>query len=253
MSFVIDDLSFSYGNKLILNSINAKFNPGEVTVIAGPNGSGKTTMIRIIMGLLKHKEKSIFIDGQDIQSIPILERAKKIGYVAQHTDHDFDFTVLEVVNMGRYPYKKDWNPKKDLQISYKTMKLTDTLTFKDRSITTLSGGELQRVLLARALAVEPKYLILDEPSSNLDISHNNEMMRLIKDITKSLNITTVMVLHDLNSILHFADKVLILKNGEQLLSGNVKKILTPKNIMNIYGVKSQIVTDTNRTEHIVTL
>ncbi|OQY40733.1 MAG: hypothetical protein B6229_00975 [Spirochaetaceae bacterium 4572_7] len=253
MSFIIDDLSFSYGHKLILNSINAEFTPGEVSIIAGPNGSGKTTMIRVIMGLLNQKKKSVFIDGKDIQSIPILERAKKIGYVAQHTDHDFDFTVLEVVNMGRYPYKKDWNPKRDLQASYKAMELTDTITFKNRSITTLSGGELQRVLLARALAVEPKYLVLDEPSSNLDISHNNEMMRLIKNITRNLNITTVMVLHDLNSILHFADKVLMLKNGELLLSGSVHNILTPKNIMDIYGVKSQIITDTNENKHIVTL
>lgn len=252
MSITIKDLSFSYGSEFIINSINAEFHTGEVTVIAGPNGSGKSTLVKAIMTLIDIKKGHIFLNKKDILSLSHIDRAKKIGYVAQDMPRDFDFTVYEIVEMGRYPYKKEWDIKKDSYYINRALKLTDSIGFKDRSIKTLSGGELQRVLLARALAGNPKYLILDEPASNLDIKHNIDMMKLIKSLTTELKITTIMVLHDLNSILHYGDKVILLRDGRILKSGSVKNVFTPETIESTYSIKSSVVRDKYGNPHIVT-
>ncbi len=250
MSIKVENLSFSYGKKKILTDISTSFVSGEISVIAGPNGSGKTTLVKSIMTLLEIDKKSVFLNNSDILSYTSIERAKNIGYVAQYSPQDFDFTVYEVVEMGRYPYKKEWNSAKDIEAISRALKLTETTQLKHRSINTLSGGELQRVLLARALAGNPKCLILDEPSSNLDISHNNEMMKLLKVLTKEFNIVTIMVLHDLNSILHYADKIIMLKEGELVIEGDVENVLQPDNIKDIYGVNSQILSDKNGSLHL---
>lgn len=252
MSLIIKDLSFSYDRKIILKSLNEKFLPGEISIIAGPNGSGKTTFLKAIMNLVKVKKNKIFLKGRDIHSYSTSERARHMGYVAQNMSRDFDFTVYEIVEMGRYPYKKDWNTLDDIKYINRAMELTDIEELSDRSVNTLSGGELQRVLLARALAGNPDHLILDEPSSNLDIKHNIEIMRLISKLTKELNITTIMVLHDLNSILHYGDKVVLLKDGEILHRGSPQSILVPEIIKSVYGIKSTIITDNNNLKHIIT-
>lgn len=251
MSLSISNLSFAYGEKSILKNINIQFYPGEVTIIAGTNGSGKTTLIKNIVAQVPIKPKTIFLDDRDINDFSITKKSQLMSYVPQYSSKDFDFTVHEIVEMGRYAYKKEWNKKKDEKNIINALKKTDTYIFKDRYITTLSGGEMQRVMLARALAGNPKYLILDEPSSNLDISHNLEVMKLIKKITKELNITTIIVLHDLNTILHFADRVALMKNGEIKLIGPSHEILTPDNIKSVYNVSTQILQDNIGNKHIV--
>lgn len=251
MSLRISNLNFYYGNKKILNSINLDFFPGEISIIAGPNGSGKTSLIKNIVSEVQIKKKTIFIDNKDITNFSITKRSQLMSYVPQYSSKEFDFTVFEIVEMGRYVYKKEWNKQKDLMYIKNALKITNTYILKDRSITTLSGGEIQRVMLARALAGDPKYLILDEPSSNLDISHNLEIMKLIRKITKELNITTIIVLHDLNTMLHFADKVALIKNGSIFITGDTKKVLTPANLNYIYDVETQIIKDNTGTRHIV--
>lgn len=251
MSLKVDNLSFSYGNKLILNKITSNFNPGEITVIAGPNGSGKTTLVKSIMDLLKVEKNSIFLDNKDVHSYHILEKSRLLGYVSQNAVYDFDFSVFEIVEMGRYAYKKQWDTTRDKLAIDNALKITDTYIYKDRSINSLSGGELQRVLLARALAGEPKNLILDEPSSNLDIAHNIEIMELLRKLTKEYNLTTIIVLHDLNTMLTFGDKIVLLNNGDIKFQGDIKNVLIPENIKKIYGINTQLIQDINGRSHII--
>lgn len=238
------------GNK-ILKNINVHFSNGKLSVISGPNGSGKTTLLKSIMKLHPVENEKIYLNNIDINSINIRKRAQLIGYVPQFSNSDFDFTVYETIEMGRYPFRFQWNNGDDEKAVNRAMELTGMSCFKERQINSLSGGELQRVLLARALAVNPKYLILDEPSSNLDISHNIEMMKIIKDITKELNITTIMVLHDINTIYKYADKVILLESGKLMHKGTPKKVLNSKNIKEIFGVESEFVKDTKGIEHII--
>lgn len=253
MSLRVKNFSFSYGKKVILKNISAEFNSGEITVIAGPNGAGKSTLVKSIMSLLKSDKDSIFLNDRDIHSFSILERSRVMGYISQNAVYDFDFSVYEIVEMGRYPYKKDWDQNRDTKAIEKALEITGTFILKDRSINSLSGGELQRVLLARALAGEPEYLILDEPASNLDISHSIEMMMLLKKLTSEFNLTTIIVLHDLNTMLHYGDTILILKYGILQMQGDIKDILIPDNIKKIYGIDTQIIEDSMGKPHILTI
>ncbi len=253
MSLIIDNLNFSYGDKKVLDSISYNFNIGEMTIIAGPNGSGKTTLVKALMSHIKTDKNRILLNDRDIHSYSLTKRSQLIGYVAQYSSHDFDFSVYEIVEMGRFPFKKEWNNIKDQEAIITALKNTDTYKFRDRSITTLSGGELQRVMLARALAGEPKFLVLDEPSSNLDILHNIEMMKLLNKLTKTIGLTTILIIHDVNSMLHYGDNIIMLKNGKLELSGKIKDILIPPNLKHIYGIESKILTDDSGFNHIVTI
>lgn len=251
MNIEINNLTFKYGEKEVLHGISTNFSSGEITVIAGPNGSGKSTLVKAINSLIKIKPGTIFIDNRDILKIPIIEKSRLIGYIPQHSDYDFDYTVFEIVEMGRYSFKKEWDRRNDKKAIIEALKTTDTYRFINRPISTLSGGEVQRVLLARALAGEPKYLILDEPSSNLDISHNIEMMRLLKSLTKKLNITTIIVLHDINTMLHYGDQLRVLIEGKLEITGSIEESIVPQNIKKIFNVESEIVLDKNGVKHII--
>lgn len=251
MSLKVVGLNQILDDTLILKGIEVEFLRGEISIISGPNGSGKTTLLKSIMKLLPVKNKTVYLNKSDINRISIRDRAKLIGYVPQFSNNDFDFSVYEIVEMGRYPFKFQWDMNNNNQAVEKAMDLTNVSNFRDRKISSLSGGELQRVLLARALAVNPEYLILDEPSSNLDISHNIEIMKLIKSITKELNITTIMVLHDLNTIYKYGDKVVLLKKGEIKFEGYTSSVLTVENIKDVFDVKVEFINDSKGLKHII--
>lgn len=251
MSLSVNGLCQTLSGNTILKNLDLNFSRGEISIISGPNGSGKTTLLKSIMKIHPVDNGVIFLDNRDINSINIRNRAKLIGYVPQFSNSDFDFTVYEIIEMGRYPFKFIWNNGDDKKFINRAMELTGVNPFRDRQVNSLSGGELQRVLLARALAVNPQYLILDEPSSNLDISHNIEIMKLIKSITKELNITTIMVLHDLNTIYKYADLVVLLNCGELFCKGRPEEVLSKHNIKDIFGVESEYLTDSKGKKHIV--
>lgn len=253
MSLHINNLSFSYGHNNVLSHITTDFKSGEVSIIAGPNGSGKSTLVKLIMSQLHSPKGSIFLNNRDIHGIKSLERARMVGYVPQHSIYDFDYTVFEIVEMGRYPYKNQYNKELDRKHIERALSLTDVTQFSNRKISQLSGGELQRVLLARALTVEPEFLILDEPGSNLDISHNVEMMELIYSLTKTLNMTTVIIVHDLNAMLHYGDSVLFLKEGRKSLYGSIDRLMNPTIIKDIFNIDTQILEDKNGKKHLVTI
>lgn len=251
MSLSVLCLSQTLGKKKILNNISCQFRSGEVSVISGPNGSGKTTLIKSIMNLYHIEDKTVLLNGVDSKTLSVKERAKKIGYVPQFSRTDFDYSVNEIVQMGRYSFSSPLEFRDDSRIINSVMELTSTINLKNRKIKTLSGGEFQRVLLARALSVEPDFLILDEPYSNLDISHNLEMMKLIKDITKRFSITTIMVLHDLPSIYRFSDFTLLMKEGEVVYEGDTSQVITRESIKDIFNIDISFLKDDKGTTHIV--
>lgn len=251
MSLRISKLTQVLDKKVIIKDITESFNNGEISVISGPNGSGKTTLIKSIMSIYPIKNGSVFLDQKDIKRLSIKERARLIGYVPQFSNNDFDYSVEDIVKMGRYPYSSPLNYYSDMEPVKRAMELTEIKELGNRTLKSLSGGELQKVLLARALCVEPDYLVLDEPYSNLDISHNIEMMNLVKRVTKELNITTVMVLHDLPSIYRFSDKVILMKDGEIHYSGRTKDVITKESIKDIFNVDIDFITDNKNITHIV--
>lgn len=253
MSLTVNNLSYSYGTNKILNSITTTFNSGEVSIIAGPNGAGKTTLLKTIMSQLKPDSGTILLNSESIHQMKSIDRAKILGYVSQNSLYNFDYTVYEIVEMGRYAYKTLKDKSRDRECIDRALELTNTTTFINRKISSLSGGELQRVILARALTIEPQFLILDEPASNLDISHNIEIMDLIHSLTKSLNMTTVIVLHDLNSMLHYGDNILFLGEDRTYLSGSIEELLVPETIKKIYHIDTQIIKDRNGKRHLITI
>ncbi len=244
MSLKINTLTVELNSTKIVKKIDFFAKEGEISVISGPNGSGKSTLIKTIMGIHKTPKNKIFIDDIDITDLKTIERAKKIAYISQFNSNNFDYTVREIVEMGRYPHK-------DKKYINESMELTGVRNLENREVSTLSGGELQRVLLARSLAVKPQYLILDEPSSNLDISHNVDIMNLIKDLSRKFNITTIMVLHDLNTIYRYSDSVTLLKDGFINFSGPTKESLTVESIKNVFNVDVDFIVDKSGKTHIV--
>lgn len=237
----IKELDCYYSGMRVLQSINLSADKGEIIGIIGPNGSGKTTLLRIISKVIKPKIGSVLIRGKDVQEMKASELARELAVVAQDTGINFDFSVLEVVLMGRTPHLKRFQAEgeKDLAIAKKAMEATDTLHLADRSITEISGGERQRVIIARALAQEPKLLLLDEPTSNLDINYRLEILDLIKKLTKK-GLTVIMAIHDLNLAAQYCDRMVMLNNGRIISAGLPEEVLTPENIKHAFKVEAVV-------------
>ncbi len=229
------------GGKKILKNINISIANKEFVGIIGPNGSGKSTLLRCIYRTLKPSSGTIFINEQSLESLPIKETAKKMAVVSQHNDIAFDFSVLDMVLIGRSPHKRFMerdNPK-DYEIALESLKKIGMEDFKERSFNSLSGGEKQRIILARALAQDTKCLILDEPTNHLDIKYQLQFM----SIAKSLDITVISAIHDLNLAAMYCDKLYALKDGEVLSYGSPKEILNKELIKDLYDVNSEVVLD----------
>ena len=199
----------------MLNGISLAIDRGEIAGIIGPNGSGKTTLLKLLSKVLKQESGSIRLMGRDLASMKHKEIARIVGVVPQGTSIAFSFTVREVVLMGRSPHLGilQMEQEADLKIADNAMGLTDTLELADRNIDELSGGECQRVIIARALAQEPKIMLLDEPTSYLDINHQLEIFDLIKRLNKERDLTVVIVSHDLNMAAEYCDRLILLKDG----------------------------------------
>lgn len=243
MEIKVENLSLSISDKQILKDINISVNNKEVIGIIGPNGSGKSTFLKCIYRVLKVKNKIIFLDGEDINEIPVKDTAKKMAVVAQHNETSFDFTVMEMVLLGRSPHKKFM--ERDNEVDYKlandALSKVGMLEFKDRNFNSLSGGEKQRIILARALVQDTKCLILDEPTNHLDIRYQLQFM----SIAKELNITVMSAIHDLNIASMYCDKIFALKDGKVIAFGSAKDIFTKELIQELYGVKSNVIKDEN--------
>lgn len=231
-------IQVSYGKREILHDIDAAIAPGRITAVMGPNGCGKTTLLRCIGGLLEPTSGSVGIDGQEVGSYSARALAQKVAFVRQQAQTDFEFSAFETVLMGRNPYQHHLQneSQKDWDIVEQCMKQTNTWHLRLAKPTEMSGGEMQRVMIARALAQQTPVLLMDEPVSNLDIAHQLEIMRLLRTTDK----TVVIVIHDLNLALQFCDDLMLIHNGALLFHGRMADGLTTENIATAYGVKSHM-------------
>lgn len=242
MRLIIKDVSFSYGNHPVLQGLTLEVGEGVVAAIVGPNGSGKSTLLRCLAHVLRPRQGVIFLDGKDAAGISPGELARKLGYVPQAMAEVFPFTVLETVLMGRKPHLKWGVTKRDLEIVGRVLRYLGIQDLAERYLDQLSGGQRQKVLLARALAQDPEVLLLDEPTSSLDIRHQLEVLELIKDMAQLQKRTVVMVMHDLNLAARFSDRLIMLRDGGIFAAGGPKAVLSAENISAVYGVEA-VVTD----------
>lgn len=246
MSLQIKNLSFGYKkNQMILNNINLEIKQGEILGILGPNGTGKTTFIKCINNIHKPNEGRILYDGNNIMNLSQLNIAKIIAYVPQYTNNFFPMNVIDTVMMGRMPYVKKNYSDEDKEIVFSIIKKMNLEKFAFRNIKEMSGGERQRVFIARAMAQQPKIIILDEPTSSLDLYNQLFILHTITKLAKENNITIIMTIHDLNLASMFCDNILMLKDAYIFAHGKPESILTAENIYEIYKVKTEITTPEN--------
>jgi iron complex transport system ATP-binding protein len=235
----LNNISFSYNHRPVLQKISFDLSPGEFLGILGPNGSGKTTLLRLMAGVLRPQAGSIHLLDRSIQEFSPRERARMIGVVPQQFDILFPFTALEVVLMGRWPYTRlfSWESAEDLAKAREAMEVTDSLQFADRPITELSGGERERVILARALAQDPKILLLDEPTTHLDLKHQMEIYNLLLKLNREKGLTIVVVVHDLNFASMACQKILLLQEGRLVKLGDPQEVMDSEIIYQVFGAK----------------
>lgn len=222
-------ISFSYDSTSeFLKNVEINVNRGEILAILGPNGSGKTTILKCIAGLL-NPNGYVYVDG-------------KLGYVPQMNVDTYPYTVLEMVVMGRAPYISPWDvpSKKDYKIAMDCLKSLGISHLANKPHTQISGGELRLVMIARALATQPNVLLLDEPTAYLDFRNSHIVLEKIKTL-KNKDMEIIASLHDPNECLRFADRVILLNNGKIVCSGEPRKVITPENIMKVYGIRTRIV------------
>lgn len=234
MVLSVNKVEFSYGNIPVLKDINLKAKKGDLISILGVNGSGKSTLMKCINRILRFEKGMIFVEDMNIKKMKDIEIARKIGYVPQSSEKGF-ITVFDAVLLGRKPYIKWDVSKKDIKITEEILKVMNLEKYAFRYINELSGGELQKVVIARALVQEPQILLLDEPTSDLDLKNQLEVMKIIREISNTQNIATIVVMHDINLAVRYSDKFIILKEGKVFTTGG-KEVITPKIIKETYGV-----------------
>jgi len=238
----IKNLNFSYGKNLVLNDVSFSATAGEFISIIGPNGAGKSTLIKMMDGILSTGQREVFLDETSIGDYSRKELARKIAYLPQDSKFTFDYTVREVVIMGRFPYLKGvfTYTAEDIQIVREMMILMEIDQFADRSFNKLSGGEKQRVLIASALAQQPKIILLDEPTNALDLHHQIAIYNILKKLQKEENLTIIVVTHDINLAAQYCERMTLMGQGMIIRDGTPEKVLQFNLIQETFGVKVYI-------------
>lgn len=234
-------LSFAYNEyKTILDDISLDVHKGEVLGVLGPNGTGKTTFIKCINHILQPTSGEVYFNELDIGQLTQKEIARLIAYVPQYTDSFFPMTVVDTIMMGRVPFVGRNYTANDKQIVFDIMKRMHLEQFAFRSIQKMSGGERQRAFIARAMAQQPQMIILDEPTSSLDLYNQLFILHTVADLAKNNNIAIIMTIHDLNLASMFCDKLLMLKNTHIFAYGSAQDVLTAQNIDAMYKVHTKV-------------
>lgn len=239
----IQSLCVRYGQRPVLESISLEVPCGEVLAIIGPNGAGKSTLIRTISGVLKPYTGSIAVDGEELQRLSHSQRARRLAVVPQAIQLPEIYSVYQTVLLGRTAYMNWFGQAapQDHEQVLNALEMTNTLDLADRLVGQLSGGERQRVLLARAIAQAAPYLLLDEPTTFLDLQHQSSLLNLIRKLSKEKNLGVLMVLHDLNLASLYADRVAILTNGHITAQGSPSQVLTADRLTSIYRVPVHVI------------
>ena len=241
MKITTEQLQATLGGSHILKGVSIDVSDKDFVWIIGPNGSGKSTLLKSIYRVLTPQSGTVFLDGNALNSYKPKESARKMAVVAQHNYYNFEFSVQDVVLMGRAPHKKamERDNADDYRIVREALEKVNMGGFAQRSFSTLSGGEQQRVILARALAQQTQCLILDEPTNHLDIKYQLQLM----DIVRSLRLTVVSAIHDLNIAAMYCNKLFVLQNGRIIAFGPPKQVLTREFIRQVYEVEAKLYTD----------
>lgn len=240
----VKNLSFRYREQMILRDISFSVDPGEFVSVIGPNGCGKTTLIKTILKTIRPETGTILIEDKDIRTLSNKALAKRVAVVMQTID-PASMTVRDYVQLGRLPFFQKYQffeTRKDVDIAEKYMQLTDVARLADARINEISGGERQLASIARALTQEPALLILDEPTSHLDITHQVRILELINKLKKELSLTVLMVLHDLNLAAEYSDRLVLLskKNGQVFKAGVPEDVLTESSIREVYQTRVRV-------------
>lgn len=236
----IENLFSGYGKGLVLEGINLNFNQGILYSVLGPNGSGKSTFLKSIAKIIKIDKGTISIDGFELSKLSQREVAKRIAYLPQITNSLPNTTVLETILLGRKPHISFEPTEKDVAIVERIIHEFDLSSFAFKNINELSGGEVQKILIARAFAQEPRVLLLDEPVNHLDPKNQIEILKIIKRFTAERNLITIIVLHDINLAINFADYFILMKEGRIIREGN-SQIIEPTLIKEVYSVDAEII------------
>ena len=238
------DLTYEIEGSTLLDGVDLHADRGQLVGLIGPNGAGKSTLLRTISGILRNRSGAVRLKGEDLRSLSPKDVAANLALVPQIAPYTYGFTSIELVLMGRYPHlgRFQIEGREDERIARDAMKLTETEQFADRTLDTLSGGERQRVFLARALAQQPRILLMDEPTANLDVLHQLKVLDLVRRLVAD-GLTAVAAIHDLNMAARYCDKLVLLNKGHVLAEGSPEDVLTPDTIESAFGVHSAVYRD----------
>lgn len=237
------EITAGYGASPVLSDVSLSIEQGECVGLLGLNGSGKSTLLRAMTGAIKPSAGQVLLDGKPTHQIPNKEFARKVGFVPQSAEFTFEFSVQETVLMGRFPHLRPFQSETeaDYQIVNESMRLMDITSLADRPVTLLSGGEQRRVLVARALAQSTSLLLLDEPTANLDLRHQYDVLSLVRDRCKQGALGAIFALHDINQASEFCDRLLLLHEGKCFAAGKPSEVLTAENLRQVYGIEAELI------------
>lgn len=237
-ALMVEDIEFKYGKDPIIKDMSFNIKKGEFISIIGPNGSGKSTLLKTLNHIYTPQKGDIYLCGQNIKKFKRREIAKKMSLVPQETNINYAFTVKDIVSMGRHPYKGRFEREnlEDKTIVDDALKLTSTYHLRDKFINEISGGEKQRVIISKALAQNSSIILLDEPTSSLDINHQVEVLNLLKKLNRDKKTTIIIVLHDINLAARYSDRIIFLDDGKIISKGTPEEVITEKNIKTAYDM-----------------
>ncbi|WP_150237662.1 ABC transporter ATP-binding protein [Nocardiopsis quinghaiensis] len=244
-SLLVEELTLGYKDHVVIESLDLAVPPGRITAIVGANACGKSTLLRSMSRLLAPRGGHVFLDGREVHRLPSKEVARTLGLLPQSPIAPEGITVSDLVGRGRHPHQRmlsRWSREDDEAVA-DALEVTRTVDLADRPVDELSGGQRQRVWIAMALAQRTDLLLLDEPTTFLDVSHQVEVLDLLTDLNRSLGTTIVMVLHDLNLAARYADHLIALASGRLHAAGTPEQVLTPETVRTVFGLRSEIITD----------
>lgn len=241
----INNVSFAYETEPVVSNINLTFQPGEFAGVIGPNGSGKSTLLKLMGGLLPSKSGEILIKGTDVLGYKRKALARSLAWVPQEHTMPFSFKVAEIVLMGRHAYLSPFTfeTEEDRQIAQRSMEMTETIRYINRSFNEISGGEKQRVMIASAIAQEPEIMLLDEPTSALDIKYQLGILNILKKLNQDNGMTLITAMHDLHLASKFCARLILLKEGKIVIEGPPNEVLRKEILEEVYGVKVKLFHD----------